>query len=85
MANQVFVKDFHVEQELRTKGMELGVWIKDGKHFGDLQVSKTGVTWCEGKSSKNVTKFTFDEINLLASYKSDAIKAAKKAKKAAES
>ena len=81
MAHQVFIKDFHVEQELKNKGMEIGVWIKDGKHIGDIQVSKTGLTWCEGKSSKNVTKFSFDELSTLASYKSEALKAARKAAK----
>jgi hypothetical protein len=81
MANQVFVKDFHVEQELKNKGMELGVWIKDGKHLGDIQISKTGVTWCEGRSSKNVTKFSFDELNWIAFYKKEVLSAVKAARK----
>lgn len=81
MANQVFIKDFHVEQELKNKGMEIGVWIKKGKHLGDLQVSKTGVTWCEGKSSKNVTKFSFEELNWIAYYKKDVLASIKAARK----
>jgi hypothetical protein len=71
MANQVFVKDFHVEQELKN----------NGKHLGDIQISKTGVTWCEGRSSKNVTKFSFDELNWIAFYKKEVLSAVKAARK----
>ena len=47
---KVFIKEFSVEQEIKTKGIELGILSPDGKrHIGDLIVTKTGVEWCKGK------------------------------------
>ena len=84
MAHTASVKNFHVDQELKNNGIEIGVW-EDDKQFGDIYVAKTGVVWCDGKTHReNGTKFSFKELSLLAAYKEDAIKAAKKAKKAAE-
>ena len=82
MAHRVWIKDFHVEQELKNNGVEVGVW-EDGRQFGDLYVAKTGLTWCEGKTHRpNGAKFTFKELNLLASYKAEALKAPRAAEKA---
>lgn len=84
MAHKAFVKDFHVEQELKNNGIEIGVWEGD-KQFGDVYVAKTGITWCNGKTHReNGTRFSFDELSLIASYKAEALKAAKKAAKDAE-
>ncbi len=81
MAHKAWVKDFHVEQELKNNGIEIGVW-EDGKQFGDIYVAKTGVIWCEGKTHReNGVRFSFKEISLLAAYKAAALKAAKAAQK----
>ena len=80
MAKSAWIKKFEIRQEIKTKGIEIQV-DNDGKQMGDLIVTKTGITWCEGKSSKNVTKFSFDELDLLACYKKEALKAARKADK----
>ena len=84
MAHRAWVKDFHVEQELKNNGIEIGVW-EDGKQFGDIYVAKTGVIWCEGKTHRqNGVRFSFKELNLLAEYRSEALKAARAAAKADE-
>ncbi|MEE9433932.1 MAG: hypothetical protein V3V15_06805 [Sphingorhabdus sp.] len=81
MANKAWVKDFHVEQELKNNGIEIGIW-EGGKQFGDVYVAKTGVTWCEGKTHReNGVRFTFNELNLLAKHKAVVLKAARKADK----
>jgi hypothetical protein len=81
MAHKAFIKDFHVEQDLKNNGIEVGVW-QDDKQFGDIYVAKTGIAWCDGKTHRdNGIRFSFAEISLLAAYKDEAIKAVKKAKK----
>lgn len=37
--------------EIKNKGVELDVYSNVGKHLGDLVVTKTGLTWCKGKSA----------------------------------
>ena len=60
---KVSVKDFAVTMEIKNKGIELDVY-DNGKHLGDLVVTKTKLVWCKGKTSvangKQVTweKFT---------------------------
>ena len=38
---KVTVKDFAVSMEIKNKGIELDVYDNDGKHLGDLVVTKT--------------------------------------------
>ena len=84
MAKSARIKDFKIEQVLKTAGIEIQV-DDNGKQFGDVYVAKTGVTWCNGGDwRKNGIRFSFEELDLLATYKSVALKAAKKAKKEAE-
>ena len=80
MANTAWIKKFDVEQKLKNKGIEIQI-DSDGKQLGDMVISKTGMTWCEGKTSKNVTKFTFDELNWIAWYKDEVMTAVKAARK----
>ena len=47
---QVSIKDFTVSMEIKNRGVELDVYANDGKHLGDLVVTKTGLTWCKGKT-----------------------------------
>ncbi len=48
---KVSIKDFAVTMEIKNKGVELDVYGNDGKHRGDLVVTKTGLTWCKGKTT----------------------------------
>lgn len=49
---KVGVKQFNVEMELKTKGMELEVRSNDGTFLGDFVVTKKGVIWCKGKERR---------------------------------
>lgn len=47
---KVTIKDFGIDLEVKNRGMELGVYSPDGeKYLGDIQITKTGLTWCNGK------------------------------------
>jgi hypothetical protein len=48
---KVSIKDFAVTMEIKNKGVELDVYSNDGKHRGDLVVTKTGLTWCKGRTT----------------------------------
>jgi len=52
MARKVVIKDLQVEMEIKNAGIELGVSHDDGSHKGDLYVTKTGLTWCPGKTTR---------------------------------
>lgn len=50
---KVSIKDLSVDMDIKNNGVELDVYSPDGdKHLGDLIVTKTGLTWCKGKTSK---------------------------------
>jgi hypothetical protein len=60
---KVSVKDFYVDMEIKNKGIELDVSGPDGKHLGDLTVTKTRLIWCQGKThSKNGNSVTWEEF-----------------------
>jgi hypothetical protein len=60
---KVRIKDFSVDMEIKNNGVEFAVANNDGSHRGDLYVSKTGLTWCQGKTPRaNGTKLTWDEF-----------------------
>lgn len=48
---KVSIKDFAVTMEIKNKGVELDVYDNAGDHLGDLVVTKTGLTWCKGKTT----------------------------------
>jgi hypothetical protein len=52
MARKVFIKDLKVDMEIKNVGIELDVSDSDGAHKGDLYVTKTGLTWCPGKTTR---------------------------------
>jgi hypothetical protein len=58
---KVSVKDFSVDMEIKNTGIELDVYSPDGEtHHGDLIVTKTGMTWCKGRTGKtNGIKITW--------------------------
>jgi hypothetical protein len=37
--------------EIKNKGVELDIYTNDDKHLGDVIVTKTGLTWCKGKTT----------------------------------
>jgi hypothetical protein len=48
---KVKITDFGLDLDVKTKGMEFEVKSADGKkRFGDLRVTKTGLTWSKGKA-----------------------------------
>jgi hypothetical protein len=77
---KVNIKQFEVEMEIRNNGVEFEVHSPDGRqHQGDCYVTKTGVTWCAGRTRRdNGIKLSWEELqDILAS--TEARKAAVKA------
>jgi hypothetical protein len=64
---QVKIKDFTVDMDVKTKGIEFDVSDNNDKHLGDLIVNKTGIVWCQGKTTPAKGKRVKwkDFINLL--------------------
>jgi hypothetical protein len=51
---KVLIKDLSVDMEIKNSGVELGVYSPDGsKYLGDLIVTKSGLTWCKGRTSRD--------------------------------
>jgi hypothetical protein len=48
---KVSVKNLSVSMEIKNKGVELDVYDNNDNHLGDLIVTKTGLTWCKGKTT----------------------------------
>ena len=60
---KVSIKDLAVTMEIKNKGIELDVYSNDDKHRGDLVVTKTGLTWCKGKTTAaNGKKVSWDDF-----------------------
>ena len=60
---QVKIKDFKVEMDVKTSGIEFQVRDNDGNLRGDCYVTKTGLIWCQGKTTrKNGVKMSWDEF-----------------------
>jgi len=38
--------------DIKNNGIELDVYDNEENHLGDLIVSKKGLTWCKGKTSR---------------------------------
>lgn len=52
MPNKVMIKTVDVQMEIKYNGIELE--ISDGeKQIGDLFVTRTGLTWCPGRTRRN--------------------------------
>lgn len=50
---QVSIKNLSVDMEIKNKGMELAIYSPDGEtQKGDLYVTKSGLTWCKGKTTQ---------------------------------
>lgn len=49
---KVSIKDFAINMEVKTNGVEFQVHDNDGNHRGDCFVTKTGLIWCKGKTQR---------------------------------
>lgn len=45
----VTIKKFNVQMEVRNSGLEFEVRDPQNNHLGDLVLTKTRLTWCEGR------------------------------------
>lgn len=73
----VKIKDFKVDMEIKNAGMELEIRGTGDEFLGDVVVTKTGLTWCKGKTKKaNGIKVTWKEFTAFVEQKA-ADKAAK--------
>lgn len=60
---KVSIKHLAVDMEVKNKGVELDVYDNADKHLGDLVVTKTGLTWCNGKTKvENGTKIKWADF-----------------------
>jgi hypothetical protein len=60
---KVSIKNFAVTMEIKNTGIELDVYDNDDKHRGDLVVTKTGLTWCKGRTTPaNGKKISWEDF-----------------------
>ncbi|PPQ41774.1 hypothetical protein [Rhodopseudomonas palustris] len=60
---EVRIKDFKVEMEVKNKGIEFEVRDNSGKHLGDCYLTKTGLEWCNGRTTQgNGKKLPWDKF-----------------------
>jgi hypothetical protein len=60
---RVAIKSFEVEMDVKTNGIEFEVYDNDDNFLGDCFLTKTGLTWCEGKTRrKNGVKVSWREF-----------------------
>ena len=50
---KVYVKDFKLGMEIKNRGIEIEIRNPaDDQQLGDLVITKTGVIWCPGKTTR---------------------------------
>ena len=60
---KVKIKDFKVDMEIKNSGIEFQVRDNDGALRGDCYLTKTGLVWCKGQTTrKNGTTVTWDDF-----------------------
>lgn len=61
---KVLIKEFGLDMEVKTKGIELEIRSPDGKkQLGDLVVTKTQIIWCKGRTTREKgAPVTWDEF-----------------------
>lgn len=52
----VTIKKFDVKMDIKNKGIELDVCDTNGKHLGDLVITKSRLIWCKGKKGRATGK-----------------------------
>lgn len=50
---KVNIKRLSVDMPVKNKGVEFEIRDTDGTHLGDLFVTKTGLTWCKGRTRRD--------------------------------
>lgn len=59
----VTIKSFDVEMVVKNKGVEMGVYDNNEKFLGDLVITKSGLIWCQGRTSReNGVKVKWSEF-----------------------
>ncbi len=61
---KVLIKEFGLDMEVKTKGIELEIRSANGKkQLGDLVVTKTQIIWCKGRTTReNGVPVTWNEF-----------------------
>ena len=49
---KVSIKSFDVQMDVKNNGIEFQIYDNDENFLGDCIVSKTGLTWCKGKTAR---------------------------------
>ncbi len=49
---KVSIKDFSINMDVKTNGIEFEIKDTKGKHLGDCYITKTGLIWCEGRVTR---------------------------------
>jgi hypothetical protein len=49
---KVKIKSFDVDMDVKNNGVEFQVHDNDGTFKGDCYVTKSGVTWCAGRTTR---------------------------------
>ena len=79
---KVSIKDFSIAMDIKNNGMELDIYDNNNTHLGDLIVTKTGLIWCQGRTTRaNGNNISWPAFIAFANPAAAAKKAA--AKKAA--
>lgn len=59
----VNIKELQVEMPIKNNGITLSVASNDGKHIGNLIVTKTSLIYCAGKTQKeNGVKIKWEDF-----------------------
>ena len=60
---QVSIKTFDVHMDVKNNGIEFEVYGNNDEFWGDLILTKSGLTWCKGKTSRsNGVKVSWTEF-----------------------
>lgn len=83
---KVSIKNFNVNMEVKSNGIEFEVRSADGaSQLGDCYLTMTGLVWCTGKTTKTYgNKISWNEFMLIMASeesKKAALKAAKETTK----
>lgn len=59
----VKIKNFNVEMDVKNSGIEFEIRSTNGGFLGDLFLTKSGLTWCKGKTTrKRGKKMSWDKF-----------------------
>ena len=66
---RVSIKDFGVNMDVKTRGIEFSVYDNQDTFLGDCYVTKSGLIWCQGRTKKaNGVKVSWEDfINWMES------------------